>query len=69
VSALGAESGGLAVAAGDLVLKGEQEEVLEGHLLLAGQGEPLREGVEDGRELEAAQHGFEVWRDRLRGHS
>jgi hypothetical protein len=48
MTALGAESGGLAVAAGDFVLEGEQKQVLEGHLLLASEGESFGEGVEDG---------------------
>jgi hypothetical protein len=43
-------------AAGDLVGQDELEEVGVGHLLLAGQGEPLGQDVERLAELEGRSH-------------
>ena len=51
----GAQRGGLGLAAGDLVGQDELEEVGVGHVLLAGQGEPLGQGVEHLAELERPQ--------------
>ncbi len=64
---LGAEGGGLAVAPLGFVGEGEQQEVLVGHLLLAREGEALGQRVEHLRELEAAEHGLQLRRDRLLG--
>jgi hypothetical protein len=69
VTALGADGGGAAVAAADLVGEHEQEEVLVGHLLLAGDGEPLGQRVEDGRELEQLERGLEVGGDQVGRHA
>jgi hypothetical protein len=48
----GAQRGGLGFAAGDLVGQDELEEVGVGHLLLAGEGEPLGQGGQHLPELE-----------------
>jgi hypothetical protein len=69
LSFLRAERGGLAVAAGGLVLEDEQQEILVRRLLLSCEGESLGEDVEDARELEALKDGAEVGRDRLGGHA
>jgi hypothetical protein len=51
----GAQRGGLGLAAGDFVGQDELEEVGVGHLLLPGQGEPVREGGQHLAELERPQ--------------
>jgi hypothetical protein len=67
--ALSPEGRGQAVASRHLVGEDEQEEVLVGHLLLAGEGEALGQSVEEPGELEAAQHGLEIGRDGVGGHA
>jgi len=48
VAALGAQAGGAAIAATDLVSEDEQQQVLVGHLLLTREREPLGQRVEHG---------------------
>ena len=54
----GPQGGGLGLAAGVFVGEDELEEVGVGHVLLAGQGEPVGQGVEHLAELERPQ----AWR-------
>ena len=54
-----------AVATSDLVGEHELQEVLVGQLLLAGELEPLGQSLQDGRELETAEHLAELGRDDL----
>jgi len=64
----GAQRDGGAVAAGDLVAEREEEEVLVGELLLAGEDETLGERVEEAAELEPPQDRLEVRGDHLGRH-
>jgi len=67
----GPQARGLGLAAGVLVGQDQLEEVRVGHLLLAGQGEPVGEGVEHLAELERPQGRAQVRADRVpdgRGH-
>src|SRR5262249_19669123 len=61
----GAQRGGLGFAAGGLVGPGEVEEVGVGHLRLAGQGEPVGQGVEHLPELERPQRLAQVRAHRI----
>jgi hypothetical protein len=67
--ALGAQGRGQAVAPGHLVGEDEQEEVLVGQLLLAGEEQALGQGIEQAGELEAAQHGLQVGGDGIGTHA
>src|SRR5439155_4136139 len=68
LGALGAERGGLAVAARDLVAQDQEQEVGGRDLLLAGEGDAFRQAVEQARELEAAQYGAQIGREGVGGH-
>src|SRR5689334_12051548 len=61
----GPQGGGFGLAAGVLIGQDELEEVGVGHVLLAGQGEPVRQGVEHLAELERAQRGAQVRADGI----
>src|SRR5215510_8702748 len=61
----GAQGGGLGFAAGDFVGQDQFEEVSVGHLLLAGEGEPVREGGQHLAELERPQGRAQVGADRI----
>jgi hypothetical protein len=63
------QGGGQAVPARHFIGEDEQEEVLGRQRLLAHEGEALGERVEDAREPEAPQHGFQVGRDQVGGHA
>src|SRR5215467_1314737 len=64
MSGAGAQIAAGAVAAGGLVGEHELQKVLVGQLLLAGELEPFGKGLQDGRELETAEHLAELSRDR-----
>ena len=67
--ALDAGGHGQRVPPGRFVAEDDQEEVLIGQLLLAGQAEPLGQGVEHPGELEATEDGAEVGRNRIGRHA
>jgi len=68
VAPLGPDGGRLAVAAGGLVAEREEQQVLVGHLLLAGEHEPLGKGIEHPGELEALQDGLQFGGDDVWVH-
>ena len=57
---LRAQGSRLAVSTRYLIAQDQEQEVLVRHFLLAGQGEPLGQGVENARELEPAEYGAQV---------
>src|SRR6516165_1890361 len=57
-----------AVAASHFVAEEEQQPILMRHLLLPGEHEPLGQAVQQGRELEPAQHGFQIGTDHFGSH-
>jgi hypothetical protein len=65
---LHAEGDREALAPGDFVAEDEQQQILMRHLLLMGEHEPLRQDVEDQRQLQASQHAFQIRIDDLSRH-
>jgi hypothetical protein len=64
----GAQGDGSGVAASDLVGEDDQQEVLVGHRLLAGEREAVGQRVEQAAELEPAQRRLELRCDDVGGH-
>ncbi len=58
-----------AVAAGGFIAEDEQQPVLMRHFLLPRQHQALGQGVQDPRQAEPAQNGFQIGTDDLGGHS
>jgi len=56
------------IAPGDFITQDEQQEIVRRHLLLAREREPLGERIEDARELEPAQDGFQIGTDAIGRH-
>src|SRR2546427_4054814 len=65
---LHAERHGETVPPGDFVAEDEEEPVLMRQLLLAREHEPLRQGVEDPPQAQAAQDGLQIGADGLGRH-
>jgi hypothetical protein len=61
----GPSCGGAGVAAGGFVGEDQLEKRRVGQVLMAGQREPLGQGVEHGREFELTHHLLQVGRDRV----
>jgi len=61
----GAQRDGARFAAGDFVGQDQLQEVGVGHVVLAGQGQPLGQGGGELAELEGSQGGFEIGSERV----